>query len=273
MPPRIRLTSAAVALLGLLFEFSLAAPHAAEPETVGNFTAVQGQVQMSRAGTGQPVSVKLADTVASKAMIETLDSSRAKALFLDESMLAIGEYSKIQVQEQTYDPRRGKRSMVFHLLEGKARALVTKTFPGAGSRFEIRTSSAVAATQAGYFVVWIEQGAGARGVPNSHANQNLSAGNEGGPSVLPNREFTGIANIGDTGSIDFTSSGQTVSVRPGHFAYASTGQPPSAPMPLTKGIPLQVSQAIRDTSVVNAPKPETPYETLRAMAGSTIPRP
>lgn len=266
MAASLRFLSTSLGLLGLLSSLGGGALQAAEPESVGTFTAIQGQVSMTRPGAAQPVSVKLSDAVFYKAAIETQDASRAKALFVDDSMLAVAENSKVQINEQVYDPKHGKRSMVFNLLEGKVRALVTKVFQGPGSRFEIRTPTAVATARGTYFVVWVEKGAGETG-GSSHGVAAPPAG-EAVPASLPNREFTGIANIGDSGNVDFTSNGQTVTVKPGHFAIAVPGQPPVAPMPLAKNIPTQVSQAIRATSVVNAPKPETPHEILRATAGT-----
>lgn len=263
-----RLISAAVAIFGLSQGFFEGSPLAADPEAVGTFTAVQGQVQMTRPGVAQPVSVKLSDAVVYKALIETQEASRAKALFLDDSMLTVAENSKVQVNEQIYDPKHGKRSLVFNLLEGKVRALVTKVFQGSGSRFEIRTPTAVAAARGTYFVVWIERGGSEHETPTGVASQNVVAAGESAPHMLPYREFTGVANIGDSGNVDFTSNGQTVTVKPGHYTVAVPGQPPTPPAPLSKSIPTQVSQAIRATSVVNAPKPETPHEMLRATAGA-----
>ncbi|TKB69802.1 MAG: hypothetical protein E8D45_13620 [Nitrospira sp.] len=266
----IRLTSALVALMGLCHGLAGGALQAAEPESLGTFTAVQGQVQMTRPGVAVPVSVKLSDAVVYKAVIETQEASRAKALFLDDSMLAVAEHSKVQINEQIYDPKHGKRTMVFNLLEGKVRALVTKVFQGPGSRFEIRTPTAVAAARGTYFVLWIEKGAGEQGLPSGASNPGATAPatDESATISLPNREFTGLANIGDSGNVDLTSNGQTVTVKPGHFSIAVPGQPPAAPVPLAKSIPSQVSQAIRATSVVNAPKSETPHEILKSTAGS-----
>ncbi len=267
MAASLRFLSASLGLLGLMSSLGGdGALHAAEPESVGTFTAVQGQVSMTRPGGAQPVSVKLSDAVFYKAVIETQDASRAKALFVDDSMLAVAENSKVQINEQVYDPKHGKRSLVFNLLEGKVRALVTKVFQGPGSRFEIRTPTAVAAARGTYFVVWVEKGAGETG--GSSRGVAAPPAGEAAPASLPNREFTGIANIGDSGNVDFTSNGQTVTVKPGHFAIAVPGQPPVAPAPLAKNIPTQVSQAIRATSVVNAPKPETPSEMFKATANS-----
>ncbi|MBI5854949.1 MAG: FecR domain-containing protein, partial [Nitrospirae bacterium] len=247
MHASVHLTSALVALIGICQGISSGALQAAEPEPVGTFTAVQGQVQMTRPGGAVPVSVKLSDAVAYKAIIETQDASRAKALFLDDSMLAVAENTKIQINEQIYDPKHGKRNMVFNLLEGKVRALVTKVFQGSGSRFEIRTPSAMAAARGTYFVVWIEKGASESGMPSGVSSHVAisPAPAEANPALLPSQEFTGIANIGDSGSVDFTSNGQTVTVKPGHFAIALPGQPPAPPVPLAKNIPPQVSQAIR----------------------------
>ena len=268
MHASIRFASILSLVLGLGQSLFLGPLQAAEQETVGTFTAIEGQVHMTRQGGAQPVSVKLSDAVVYKAVIETQGASRAKALFLDDSMLTMSEHSKIQINEQIYAPNQGKRSMVFSLLEGKVRALVTKVFQGPGSRFEIRTPSAVAAARGTDFVVWIEPRGDGQGrsteVPQSASPVSEAAGS------LPIHELTGIANIGDSGNVDFTSHGQTVTVKPGQYATAVPGQPPVPPIPIAKGVPSAVSQAIQSTKVADAPKPETPRERFRATANATL---
>src|SRR5207247_5895166 len=130
------------------------------------------------------------------------------------SMLTVGENSRVEVNEFIYDPANDQRSTVLRLVQGKARALVGKLFAGLGSRFEVHTPTAVAAARGTYFVVWIEE----------KASQKMGMNETGTvrPVSLQGLEVaelqvggTGVANIGSSGNVAFTSGGQTVVVPPG----------------------------------------------------------
>jgi hypothetical protein len=146
------------------------------------------------------IPVKLHDEVIFKDVIQTQRDSRTKAFFQDDSILTVGENSRIEINEYIYKPEDNVRKAVVTLLEGQVRALVSKVFKANGSRFEVHTPSAVAAARGTYFTVWAENGQ------------------------------SGIINIGETGRVDFTSGGTTVAVDPGYFSVASNGQAPSAPV-------------------------------------------
>jgi FecR-like protein len=168
---------------------------------IGFYTAVLGQASVTHPGEDRVLPVKLHDEVLFKDVIQTQNESRTKALFQDDSMLTVGENSRVEIDEYIYNPEKNVRQAIVKLMQGQVRALVSKVFKANGSRFEIHTPSAVAAARGTYFTVWVE-----------------------------NRQ-SGIINIGEKGRVDFTSGGITVAVDPGYFSIAHEGHAPSAPLP------------------------------------------
>jgi len=214
-------------------------------ETIGLYTAVQGEVQVTHPVQGEvqvthPVQsgktqtampVSLRGEVLFRDVIETKEESRTKALFEDDTLLTIGSNSRVEITQYIFDPDQGRRSTVIKLFKGRLRALVGKLFAKMGSKFEIHTPTAVAAARGTYFVMWIEPSPG-----------------------------VGVANIGPTGSVDFTSQGQTVSVQPGQYVVAPIGQAPIIPLPITSAAPKAVGKAIQDTNIPDKAVLETPLE-------------
>ena len=173
---------------------------------IGFYTAVLGQASVTHPDEDRVLPVKLHDEVLFKDVIQTQGESRTKALFQDDSMLTVGENSRVEIDEYIYNPEKNVRQTIVKLMQGQVRALVSKVFKANGSRFEIHTPSAVAAARGTYFTVWVENGQ------------------------------SGIINIGEKGRVDFTSGGMTVAVDPGYFSIAYEGQAPSAPLPHQLGI-------------------------------------
>ncbi|HKW86104.1 MAG TPA: FecR family protein, partial [Nitrospiraceae bacterium] len=192
---------------------------AALTDAIGQFTAIQGQVTVAHPHAAGAVPVKLDDDVLFHDIIETQRRSRTKALFDDDSLLTMGENSRIEITERIYNPNQDLRSTVVSLVQGRLRTLVGKVFAGAGSKFEVHTPTAVAAARGTYFVVWVEG------------------------------KVSGIVNIGARGNVEFTSGGQTVSVHPGQFSTAAAGQTPSPPASAVEDAPTSVSQALEGTEL------------------------
>jgi len=190
----------------LAFGSSLAMGAEESKDGIGFYTAVLGQAGVTHPGEDRVLPVKLHDGVLFKDVIQTQHESRTKALFQDDSMLTVGENSRVEIDEYIYNPEKNVRQAVVKLMQGQVRALVNKVFKANGSRFEIHTPSAVAAARGTYFTVWAENGQ------------------------------SGIINIGETGRVDFTSGGVTVGVDPGYFSIAHEGQAPSAPLPHPLGL-------------------------------------
>lgn len=166
---------------------------------IGVYTAVAGKVSVTHSGEAHVLPVKLHDEVLFKDVIQTEKESRTKAFFQDDSVLTVGENSRVEITEYIYNPEANVRRSVVKVVQGQVRALVSKVFKSNGSRFEVHTPSAVAAARGTYFSVWYENGQ------------------------------SGIINIGDSGRVDFTSGGVTVAVDPGQFSMAEYGKAPSIP--------------------------------------------
>ncbi|MEW6053756.1 MAG: FecR family protein [Nitrospirota bacterium] len=105
---------------------------------VGTMVAVKGRVLIDR--DQKTLETKMKDSILVRDTVSTLEASRAKMLFVDDSMLTLGEKSKAVIRELVFaKDKRGKS--VFSLLEGKMRSIVGK------SDFEVHTPTSVAAAR------------------------------------------------------------------------------------------------------------------------------
>lgn len=238
---------------------------AADPEAIGTFTTVQGKVLVQQSGAPAAVSVKQHDDVFFRAVIETQRASKTRALFLDDTLLTVGESSRVEITEQIYDPNRDMRSLVANLVRGKVRALVGRIFEGAGSKFEVHTPTAVAAARGTYFVVWIEEEKPEQVGARAYLPQVRPVALSGETLAQLPGGATGVANIGTSGAVSLTSAGQTVLVDPGQFSIAPPGLPPMPPAIIAPTAPAAASAAtaIKATEVKDAPKPESPKDVLQ----------
>lgn len=147
-----------LSFLGIVLSFSLSYnSYAQQSESIGTFMAVIGNTSVTHSGAKEKMTVKLRDNVLFKDIIETLEKSKAKVLFLDDTILNIGENTKIEITEHIFDPDKDKRSAIIKLLNGKVRALVGRFFSGPDSKFEIHTPTAVAAARGSYGIFWVAE--------------------------------------------------------------------------------------------------------------------
>ncbi|HSC56210.1 MAG TPA: FecR family protein, partial [Nitrospira sp.] len=139
--------------LGLTLEYGVSAA-AEDFETVGIVVAVQGTVTMQPATMTPPMRLRPFDELGPLSILDSQSSSRCKVLFTDDSLLTLGENSRLEVTEQTYRAGNDQRAFVSHLIRGAVRALVARSFEGDNSTFEIHAGTAVATARGTYFVVW-----------------------------------------------------------------------------------------------------------------------
>ena len=258
-----------VLLLGIGTTLAIGWPVGAQglkQQAIGFYMAVIGKATAIHAGQPAAVPVKLRESVYFKDVIETQADSRAKALFEDDSILTVGESSRVEVNEYIYDPANNQRSTILRLFQGKARALVGRLFAGLGSRFEVHTPGAVVAARGTYFVVWLEEKASQKmGMSEFGTVRPVSV--QGLEVAELQAGGTGVANIGNSGNVAFTSGGQTVVVPPGTFSFAPPGMPPFAPVIITPTVPPGVRGAIASTEVPDVPQPESPGQAAAAVQG------
>src|SRR3989442_3951264 len=251
-----------VLLLGIGTTLAIGWPVGAEgltQQAIGFYLTVIGKPTVVHVGQPAAMPVKLRESVYFKDVIETQADSRAKALFDDDSILTVGENSRVEVSEYIYDPANNQRSTVLRLLLGKARALVGKLFAGRGSRFEVRTPGAVVAARGTYFVVWIEEKAGQKvGMNETGTVRPVSFQGLEVPELQAGGH--GVADIRSSWNVAFTSGGQTVVVPPGSYAFAPPGMPPFGPVIITPTPPPGGTGAISGPEGLDVPQPEAPSQ-------------
>jgi hypothetical protein len=128
--------TAIVLLVSLLFIGS--ADTALAEDDVGTVVAIRGKAFIERDDKSFEAEVR--DNLFMNDTVSTKEASRAKMLFIDDSVLTIGENSQVVIKEVIYSKHKMGRS-VFSLVEGKMRSIVGKT------QFEVHTPTAVAAAR------------------------------------------------------------------------------------------------------------------------------
>ena len=134
--------------------FLFAGPVIAQ-QTVGSVTGVKRAASVTHEGQDEIVLVRVGDSVLFMDTYETKARARAKLLFDDDSLLTLGQKTRLQITENVYNPAQNQRSTTIKVFSGRVRVLVGKIFSGTGSKFEIHTPTAVAAARGTYFIVWM----------------------------------------------------------------------------------------------------------------------
>lgn len=107
-------------------------------DEVGSIVAIRGKALIER--DKESIEAKVKDSLFMNDTVLTKEASRAKLLFIDDSVLTLGENSQVVIREVIYSKHKMGRS-IFGFLEGKMRAIVGKT------HFEVHTPTAVAAAR------------------------------------------------------------------------------------------------------------------------------
>jgi uncharacterized membrane protein YgcG len=110
----------------------------AEDQNVGKVVQLRGTATIERGKSQVPAQIK--GGILASDIITTASASRAKLLFIDDSVLTMSDNSKLIVREFIYAKGKEGKS-VFNLLDGKMRSVVGKT------KFEVHTPTAVAAAR------------------------------------------------------------------------------------------------------------------------------
>ncbi len=167
-------------------------------EDIGSVVALKGAAVIQR--DSKAVDAKVKDGIQLKDSVETKVSSKMKMIFIDDSVLTMGEKTKVVIREFVYSKGKGGKS-IFNLLDGKMRSVVGK------SEFEVHTPTAVAAARGTVF--------------------DCEAGERGGKAYTTCTTYEGVVDIR---SIDPTITGR-VSLGAGMTVTVTSGQPIPAPTP------------------------------------------
>ena len=105
---------------------------------VGTVIALRGKAVIHR--DKKDIHARLRDGLLLPDAVSTLEASRAKMLFRDDSVLTMGEKSSVLIKEFLSAGEKKGRS-IFNLVDGKMKAVV------GGGQFEVHTPTAVAAAR------------------------------------------------------------------------------------------------------------------------------
>lgn len=127
------------------------AVRAVADDDIGKIVALRGKAVIERKQ--KAVEARLKDGVWLIDTIATGDASKTKMLFIDDSILTVGENSRVAIKEFVYGKEDRGRA-IFNLLDGKMRSVVGKT------NFEVHTPTLVAAARGTviFFETGIEEG-------------------------------------------------------------------------------------------------------------------
>jgi len=126
----------------LVFAFLAFAGATYAAEDVGAVVGLRGNAVIERET--KVIEAKLKDGIQLKDSVETREKAKAKMLFIDDSVLTMGEKSKVVIKEFIYSKDQRGRS-IFNLIDGKMRSVVGK------SEFEVHTPTVVAAARGTVF--------------------------------------------------------------------------------------------------------------------------
>ena len=111
----------------------------AQDDGIGVVSAYEGSVQVTRGintlNAAQGMEVLLGD------VFDTAEESGVKIVFIDDTLVALGEDTSFEITEFVFNPN--ERKSVSNVTKGKMRSLINK-FKGATSSVEYKTSNAVA---------------------------------------------------------------------------------------------------------------------------------
>ena len=245
---RIAFTVLFLAVLSIPAGSASASDAATRTQAIGLFTAVEGSVYTARAGMLHPMQATLHKGITALDAIETSLSSRTKILLQDDTLLTVGEDSRVEIVEHQYAPEADYRRTVLRLVRGHMRVLLGRNFSGMGSVVEVHTPTAAITASDAAFLARVEP-------------QLPQVTRDGAAS-------TGVMNIGAAGTVSFVAAGQSVMLLPGQRSLAQPRGTPTSPVLVRTGPDLGLNKALRDTRLRDQIKTEPSRQTVVASGGA-----
>ncbi|MHB8881795.1 MAG: FecR domain-containing protein [Thermodesulfovibrionales bacterium] len=145
--PFLRSRSVVAGGIALLLFCAPPSLFAAAENEVGSIKELRGTAAIHRAK--EKIEARKNEAVFKTDAVKTFDKSRAKLIFVDESLVMVGPNSMFQVSEHF---KGRKNTSVFNLVDGVMNVIVGR------SGFEVRTPTAVTAARGTSYLVWVEGG-------------------------------------------------------------------------------------------------------------------
>jgi len=115
--------------------------------------AVVGGAELQRGGAGAWQLAVVGSALFGGDRVRTQQTSRAKLVFQDDSVVDIGPGSEMVIGTQVFDESNRQYKSVLNLVSGKIRALVSQYYETPRARYEVETPTAVAGVRGTEFIV------------------------------------------------------------------------------------------------------------------------
>ncbi len=148
--PRVP-TARCLTRFALLVALALMSGRVAWAQEVGTIAALEGRVEIGRAGVWAAATV--ATTINLTDEIRTGRPGRLRLVFRDDCVLTVGDSSHVIINEQIFDPSRGVFRTLIELLEGTVRGLVSEYYGLPSALYLLRTRTAVTGVRGTEFIV------------------------------------------------------------------------------------------------------------------------
>lgn len=164
----------------------------AQASTIGWVTGLVGKGSVERPGVGQ-VAAAVGLGIETGDTLVTGPGGRMKVLLVDDTILALGSDSRVDLAAFDFNPHKKVRRSLFGLIKGKVRVLVGKLF-AIETNVKIRTPTAVAGVTGTTLVVEYDPVRQATHVLTLHGLVGVSSTDAGRPGVfhLAAREITTV---------------------------------------------------------------------------------
>ena len=187
---------------------------------IGSVVALRGKAAIER--DANVFAARLKEGIQLKDTVETKERSKVKMLFIDDSVLTVGEKTRMAIKEFIYNNDKSGSS-IFNLIDGKLRSVVGR------AGFEVHTPTLVAAARGTVF--------------------DCEVGNTGEKAYTTCTSYEGIVDIR---SIDPTITGR-VMLRPGMTITVISGEPLPEPVPAVGQGEMAAGAAGPAPSLVHGP--------------------
>lgn len=161
----------------------LAAVAGATAQEVGQVVAAEGSAEIVRGTVTSPAQAGM--VIEKGDELRTGRPGRIRVMFQDQSVVTVSDDSRLTVDEQVFDPDSSSARSNLGLLKGKVSSIVSAYYNWSGSRYEVKTPTAVAGVRGTEFAVVYDDNLdttevlGFSGVVRVHSLADLE-----GPGVL-----------------------------------------------------------------------------------------
>ncbi len=141
----------------LIFSALLAFPlAAAAADKAGDVVYLRGSALIERKTAKVPAALKA--ELRESDNVVTRKRARIKMLFRDDSVLTLGENSRLIIKKYLYSPENKRAESIYELADGKLRAVV------GNAGFKVTTPTAFAAARGTVFITWFDSATNSTGV-------------------------------------------------------------------------------------------------------------